>query len=56
MCECVSVCGWVCVGECVSVWVGVHEKQIPYDLSAENPEVGRLFMVRGRWTVVCVQV
>ena len=31
-----------------------NEKQIPYDLSAKNPEVGRLLMVRGRWTVVCV--
>lgn len=25
------------------------EKQIPYDLSAKNPEVGRLLMVRGEY-------
>lgn len=30
-----------------------NEKQIPYDLSAKNPEVGRLLMVRGElvWLV-----
>lgn len=26
-----------------------NEKQIPFDLSAKNPEVGRLLMVRGEW-------
>lgn len=29
-----------------------NEKQLPYDLSAKNPEVGRLLMIRGGW--VCV--
>lgn len=24
-----------------------NEKQLPYDLSAKNPEVGRLLMIRG---------
>ncbi len=26
-----------------------HENQLAYDLSAKNPEVGRLLMVRGKW-------
>ena len=33
-----------------------NEKQVPYDLSAKNPEVGRLLMVRGKGGCVCVCV
>lgn len=53
--RCKSGSHWWCTGQQYRQIVGAltnlqnNEKQIPYDLSARNPEVGRLLMVRGEW-------
>ena len=53
--QCVHNYSRLCTSGCHCPYVSIganasirnNEKQLPYDLSAKNPEAGRLLMVRG---------